>query len=124
VRRFSASTLAALVVTLTIAVAGSTSAAAYLTALGPKACCRTHCHRGQTTTDGDASRCCTTHLGVLPSALGPTSSDLQHMVAALVTMTAAPFVVGPVEVAGPVPLVLLRGSPPGSLVAASTQLLL
>ena len=124
-RRFSAFALAAIIVTVTTSLVGSTTAAAYLAAIGPKDCCRTHCHRGETTSDADANRCCTVHLGVLPSALGPTSNDLHHVVATLVTMTPPPFaVVLPAVVTVPAPLVMLRGSPPGTLVAAATQLLL
>jgi hypothetical protein len=125
VRRFSAFGLAAIIATLTIALVSSTSAAAYLAAVGPKECCRTNCHRGQTTSDADANRCCTTHLGVLPSALGPTSNDVHQVVATIVAMTPPPFaVVLPDAVAVPASAVRLRGSPPGTLVAASTQLLI
>jgi hypothetical protein len=123
VRRFSAFACAAIIVTVTTTLVGSTSAAAYLAAIGPKECCRTNCHRAATPTDADASRCCTVHLGVLPSALGPTSDDLQHVVATLVTMTPPPFaIVVPAAVDVPAPVVMLRGSPPGTLVAAATQL--
>ena len=124
-RRFSASVLATLIVAVTFSLVASTSSAAYLRTLGPKDCCRSTCHRGQATTDTDANRCCSTHLGVLPSALGPTSNDFQHVVTTLGAVVPTPFaVVAPAVVALAPPTVMLRGSPPGSLVAAAVQLLI
>ncbi len=117
--------LAAVVATLVLTLVGATSAAAYLTALGPKDCCRSTCHRGQSTSDTDAERCCTSHLGVLPSALGPTAPDVVHVVAQLVTTTPITFEIVPTaEVGRPAPPVMLRGSPPGTLVSAHTALLI
>lgn len=125
VQRFHSSALTAIVATIVFTLVGATSAAAYLTTLGPVECCRSTCHRGQATSPADADRCCTSHLGVLPSALGPTAPDLAHVVATLVTLVPVAIAVVPsTEVARPAPVVMLRGSPPGSLVAAHTALLI
>lgn len=124
-RRCSAPALAAVILTLTLTLVWSSTAAAYLATLGPKSCCSSTCHRGKPTSDADANRCCRTHLGVLPSALGPTAPDVQHVVATLVTVVPVPFtVVVPRLVDLLAPTVMLRGSPPGTLVAAATQLLI
>lgn len=124
-QRLHSSALTAIVATIVFTLVGATSAAAYLTTLGPAECCRSTCHRGQPTSNTDADRCCMSHLGVLPSALGPTAPDQAHVVATLVTTVPVPIaVVPPTEVLRPAPLVMLRGSPPGTLVAAHTALLI
>jgi hypothetical protein len=119
------STLAALVFALALALVGSTSSALYLSSMGPKQCCKSHCPLSKARADADADRCCATHLGVLPSALAKAAPDLDHAFAAV--GTAAPALVVRAVPAGvafvPAPSVLGRGSPPGSLVAAHTALL-
>jgi hypothetical protein len=110
---------------LGIALIGSTSQALYFTSIGPKECCRSHCHRGQATSDADADRCCAVHLGVLPAALAATTPDLHHVFAAVGTVAPAVVHAAPIDLSvGPAPNVLRRGSPPGTLVAAHTALLI
>ncbi len=124
VRRPRPSTLAAMILAIALSLVGSTSQALYLGSLGPKACCKSHCHRGAATTGADAERCCTTHLGVLPSALAAKAPDLQHAFAAVGIDAPAPSpLVVTVAPLAPASAVLERGSPPGSLVAAHTALL-
>jgi hypothetical protein len=117
--------LAALVLTVGISLVGSTSYARYLSAIGPAECCKSHCHRGAVSSDADADRCCSVHLGVVPAGLGPTT-PAGHLVVALhatavPTTLTAPIVVGPTVPAIPV---MLRGSPPTTLVAVATSLLI
>lgn len=108
---------------IALSFVGSTSHALYLGSMGPKACCKSHCHHGKATTGSDAERCCATHLGVLPSGLGAKAPDIDHVFAAVGTAMLAPV---PTTLASaplaPAPAVLGRGSPPGSLVAAHTSL--
>jgi hypothetical protein len=117
------STLAALVFALALSLVGSTSSALYLSSMGPKQCCKSHCPR-KARADADAARCCAAHLGVLPSALAKAAPDLDHAFAAVGSAAPAVVIWAPVVVAFvPAPSVLGRGSPPGSLVAAHTALL-
>ena len=67
--------LVALIGALTVALVGSTSAAAYRTAMGPAQCCRTHCRHSHQASGRDAERCCRTHLTVLPATLTKVSSQ-------------------------------------------------
>ncbi len=121
-RRPRPSTLAAIVLALAVSLIGSTSSALYLSSMGPKECCKSHCPRSKA--DADAARCCTTHLGVLPSALAKAAPDLDHAFAAVGTAAPAFVMTAPARVAfGPAPSVLGRASPLGSLVAAHTALL-
>jgi hypothetical protein len=118
------STLAGLVLLIATSLVGSTSYALYLTSIGPAECCRSHCHRGKATGAGDAARCCTTHLSVVPSGLGPKAPDVQHVL--VTTMDAAPPLVLDLDAGAsmaPSPGITGRASPPGSLVAAHTSLL-
>lgn len=117
--------LAALVLTIGISLVGSTSYARYLGTIGPKECCKSHCHHGANPTAADADRCCSVHLGVVPSGLGPTT-PAGHL---LVTMhaTAVPTtLLVPIAATTSVPAlpVRLRGSPPTTLLAVSTALLI
>lgn len=121
-KRRGTSSLSALVLLIGISLLGSSSYARYLTTLGPAECCRSHCHHGQATSDADADRCCSTHLSVLPSALGPAGTDLHHALVALVTLVPlASTMPGDRAHGVPSPSVRLRGSPPGSLLAAHTS---
>lgn len=118
------STLAALVFAVALSLVGSTSSALYLSSMGPKQCCKSHCPRSKARADADADRCCASHLGVLPSALAKAAPDLDHAFAAVGTAAPAVVITAPALVSYvPSPSVLGRGSPPGSLVAAHTALL-
>jgi hypothetical protein len=118
------SKLAGLVLLISVSLVGSTSYALYLTSIGPAECCKSHCHRGKATADADAARCCTTHLSVVPSGLGPTAPAMAHALVATIDTT-------PSALAGlaagtwlaPAPSITGRASPPGSLVASHTSLL-
>ncbi len=125
-RRPRARILAALIFTIGVALVSSTSYARYLETIGPKECCRSHCHRGQDGTTADAERCCTVHLSVLPAALGAGTPDLHHLFTALGT-TVATALLAPMAIdAEPVALLraTLRGSPPTTLVALHSTLLI
>jgi hypothetical protein len=113
-----------MIFTIALSLVGSTSHALYLASMGPKACCTSHCHRGKATNDGDAARCCATHLGVLPAALAKAVPDVQHAFATVGTAAPSPSFTAPATGSvAPAPTVSRRGSPPGSLVAAHTALL-
>lgn len=118
------SRLAGLVLLMAVSLVGATSHALYLASIGPAECCRSHCHRGTTTSDADAARCCTTHLSVVPSGLGPTSPGVQHALVATIDPTPSGMLgldVG--RVSAPAPAITGRASPPGSLLASHTSLL-
>ena len=125
-RRPRARILAALMLVIGVSLVGSTSYARYLETIGPRECCRSHCHRGKSTAADDAARCCTVHLSVLPAALGAGAPDLHHVFTAL--GAAAPLaLLAPTPVdAEPVALLraTLRGSPPTTLVALHSTLLI
>ena len=114
-----------MILAIALSFVGSTSHALYLGSMGPKECCKSHCHRGKATTGADAERCCATHLGVLPSGLAGKVPDLPHAFVAVGTAAPALLATAPAPVRlAPAPTVLGRGSPPGSLVAAHTALLI
>ena len=122
-RRLRFSTLTALILAIGLSLVGSTTYARYLSTIGPAECCRSHCHRGAPETDAD--RCCTVHLSVLPAALGPTTSDVQHvLVASVAVLPPTVDTIVTDRVATPARVVTLRGSPPTTLVAVHAALLI
>lgn len=116
--------MTALVFGLALSLVASTSYARYLRSIGPAACCQSHCPRGHGGTGADADRCCSTHLGVVPDGLAAGAPDAHHAVSAV--YVAVPVVVVPWTTATLIPSVEVvgRGSPPGSLLASHTALLI
>jgi hypothetical protein len=118
------SKLAGLVLLIAVSLVGSTSYALYLTSIGPAECCRSHCHRGKATADADAARCCTTHLSVVPSGLGPTAPDVHHVLVAAIDTTPSTLAGLDTGTSFTLPRAITgRASPPGSLLASHTSLL-
>ena len=115
--------LVALVGALTVSLVGTSSYAAYRTAMGPEQCCKSLCHHSHRSNGGEAERCCRTHLTVLPAAFSKASPQdavaPAHVVGSALIAPAVPLVAfghAPAAVAG-------RAPPPQSLFAQHTALL-
>lgn len=94
--------LVALVGTLAVSLVGTTSAAAYRTAMGPEQCCKSHCRHSHASSGDEAERCCRTHLTVLPAAFSKASPQ---------DAVAPAHVVGSALVAAVLPSVASRHAP-------------
>ena len=123
-RHRSTPIVTALAFGLALSLVGATSYARYLSSIGPAACCQSHCPRSHGTAKGGAARCCSTHLGVLPAGLATTGPDVQHAFGAAHVTAPLPAIAWTGTIRVPSATVIARGSPPGSLVASHTALLI